>query len=96
VGENTLKVNHYDSWLRYHNKNHNILFSCVLGFEAKSMLNNEREICMYRLSTNKLMNDSNQLNNFFMSYSNINKKRNARLYNISKMIILSFGVPKPY
>jgi hypothetical protein len=38
------------------------------------VLNNEREICMYRLSTNKVMNDSNKLNKFLMFYSGINKK----------------------
>ncbi len=71
------------SRFEYHNRNHDILLSCVLSPKTRiqqnecfEMLNNERGICMFRLSTNLsvIMNDSNQLNKIWMSCSSTNQK----------------------
>jgi hypothetical protein len=49
------------SRLRYHNWNHDTLLSCVLSPKVKwtyfEMLNNERRIGMFKLSTNKCYNE---------------------------------------
>ncbi len=66
----------------YNNKNHDTHLFCVLNLklmtyenECFKMLNNERGICMFRLSTNKcIMIDSNQLNKIWMFCSSINQK----------------------
>jgi hypothetical protein len=83
---------------------HDTFLFCVLSPKAKTqenecskMLNNERGICMFKLSTNKCYNEwfksIEQILNVLFKYK---PKRNARLQHISKMIVLSFGVPKPY
>ncbi len=76
----------------------------VLSFEVRigynecfEMLNTERGICMFQLSTNKCYNEwfksIEQILNVLFKY---NPKRNARLQDISRNDILSFGMPKPY
>jgi len=42
-------------------------------------------VCLGFQPTNVIMNNSNQLNKFWMSCSNINPKRNPRLFRHSKM-----------
>ncbi len=61
------------SWLGHHNRYHDTQLSCVLNPKARikqnersEMLNNERGIYRFRLSTNRTYynEDSNQLNKF--------------------------------
>jgi hypothetical protein len=91
------------AWLGYHNRNHDgpLFLSRVLNPKAKifknecfETLNNERGICMFRLSTNKCCNGCfksiKQILNVLFKY-----KPNAGLQDIQNDI-LSFGVLKPY
>jgi hypothetical protein len=80
------------SWLGYHNKDHDTHLFYVLNPKARfkqnecfKMLNNERGICIFRLSINKYYNeDSNQLNKFWMSCSSINQKGMRDYLNIQE------------
>ncbi len=89
----TTSVLWVQSRLGYNNKNHDTHLSCVMSpklrtyqNECSKMLNNERGICMFRLSTNKCYNEwfksIEEILNVLFKYK---PKRNARLLTQFRM-----------
>jgi hypothetical protein len=78
-------------------------WSCVMSFETwiqqnecSKMLNNERGLCMFRLSTSKCYNEwfksIEQILNVLFKYK---PKRNVGPHVAFPKMTFSFGVPKP-